>query len=75
MTPLALTVVCFVIAVVSVIAGVVWLALPLFVLALVALVWTIVSFARGTATRPVMHRTRDPELLGPGGADDPDRSR
>ena len=75
MTPLALTVVSFVIALIAVIAGIPWLALVFFVVGVIAFVWMLVSFARGTATKPVFHRTRDPELLGPGGADDPDRSR
>jgi hypothetical protein len=72
MTPLALTVILFVAAIVCVLVGAAWLALPVFVLALAALVWAIVVFARGEGGLPATRRTRDPELLGPGGPDDPD---
>lgn len=74
MTPLTLTVVSIVIVIVSVLAGIPWLALIFFVVGVLALVWTLISFARGTAMKPVFHRTRDVELLGPGGPDDPDRT-
>lgn len=72
MTPLALTVVLFVVGFLMIITGLAWLALPFFVLAVVALVWGLVTLARGETQMPVMHRTRKPELLGPGGPDDPD---
>lgn len=72
MTPLALTVLLVVLGFLAVVVGLAWLAVPLWVLAVVALIWTIVVFARGGGTKPVLHRTREPELLGPGGPDDPD---
>jgi hypothetical protein len=72
MTPLALTVVLVAAAIVCVLLGAAWLALPIFVLALVALAWAALVFARGDGRMPATHRTRDPELLGPGGPDDPD---
>jgi hypothetical protein len=72
MTPLALTVVLVAAAIVSVLVGAAWLAIPIFVLALAAFAWAVVVFARGEGGMPATHRTRDPELLGPGGPDDPD---
>jgi hypothetical protein len=72
MTPLALTVVLLGAAIVCVLLGAAWLALPIFALSLAALVWAAVVFARGEGGLPATHRTRDPELLGPGGPDDPD---
>ena len=72
MTPLALTVILFVAAIVCVLLGAAWLAVPVFVLALVALAWAALVFARGDGGMPATRRTRDPQLLGPGGPDDPD---
>ena len=72
MTPLALSVLLVVAAIVCVLIGAAWLAVPVFVLALVALIWGIVVFVRTGARMPATHRTRKPELLGPGGPDDPD---
>jgi hypothetical protein len=72
MTPLALTVLLGGSAIVAVLVGAAWLAVPIFVLALAALAWTIVVFARGEGGMPATERTRDPQLLGPGGPDDPD---
>lgn len=72
MTPLALTLVLVGAAIVCVLLGAAWLAVPMFVLALAALIWAIVVLARGKGRMPATHRTREPELLGPGGPDDPD---
>lgn len=72
MTPLALTLVLVGAAIVCVLLGAAWLAVPMFVLALAALIWAIVVLARGEGRMPATHRTREPELLGPGGPDDPD---
>jgi hypothetical protein len=72
MTPLAVFVITLVIAILTMFTGLAWIAAPLFVLAFFALVWAIVVLARGGAQKPVMHRTRDAQLLGPGGPDDPD---
>ena len=72
MTPLGVTVILFVLAILFSFTGLAWIALPLYVLAVIALVWFIVVLVRGGPMKPVMHRTRDPELLGPGGPDDPE---
>jgi hypothetical protein len=73
MTSIALTVVLIVLGVILALTAVVWLAVPVFVFALIALVWVFIAYSRrGTSKQPVMHRTEDPELLGPGGPDDPD---
>jgi hypothetical protein len=72
MTPLALTVLLFVLGILAAFTGLAWIAVPLFVLALVALIWAVIVLVRGGTQKPVMHRTREPELLGPGGPDDPD---
>jgi hypothetical protein len=72
MTPLGVTVILFVLAILFSFTGLAWIALPLYVLAVLALIWFIVTLVRGGPMKPVMHRTHDPELLGPGGPDDPD---
>jgi hypothetical protein len=51
MTPLALTVLLVVLGTLSVVTGLMWLAVPLFVLAVAALTWTIVVFASGGPER------------------------
>jgi hypothetical protein len=71
-TALAVTVILFVLAILFSFTGLAWIALPLYVLAVIALIWFIVTLRSGGPVKPVMHRTRDPELLGPGGPDDPD---
>jgi hypothetical protein len=38
-------------------------------------IWLLAAFARGQTPGRAARRTREPELLGPGGADDPDRGR
>jgi hypothetical protein len=72
MTPLAVTVLLVILGFLSIVTGLAWLAVPLWVLAFVSLIWTIVVLARGGTETPVLHRTRKPELLGPGGPDDPE---
>jgi hypothetical protein len=71
-TPLAVAVVLLVLAILASLTGLAWIAIPLFVLAIGAFIWAAVVLVRGGPVKPVMHRTRDPELLGPGGPDDPD---
>ena len=72
MTSIAMTIILIVLGVILALTTVVWLAVPVFVFALIALVWTLIAFSRGKTEKVVMHRTQDPELLGPGGPDDPD---
>jgi hypothetical protein len=43
------------------------------VIAVAAAIWLIASFARGQTPGRAVRRTEHPELLGPGGPDDPDR--
>lgn len=45
------------------------------VLAVGAAIWLIAALARGQSPGRVARRTETPELLGPGGPDDPDRGR
>jgi hypothetical protein len=71
-TPLAVSVVLFVLAILASLTGLAWIAVPLFVLAILALIWFVVVLVRGGPIKPVLHRTREAELLGPGGPDDPD---
>jgi hypothetical protein len=73
MTPLLLAIILLIAAVVTVILGLPFLAVALFVFAVLAFTWSIVVFARGGRVVPEGHRTEKPELLGPGGPDDPDR--
>jgi hypothetical protein len=72
MTPLALAIILFVAALLSLILGLPFLTIALFVFAVLAFIWAIVTFMRGGRVTPVTHRTEKPELLGPGGPDDPD---
>jgi hypothetical protein len=72
MTSLALTVILIVVGVILALTTVVWLAVPVFLFALIALIWAIVAVSRGRTQKVVMHQTEDIELLGPGGPDDPD---
>ena len=71
MTSLALTVILIVVGVILALTTVVWLAVPVFLFALIALIWAIVAVSRGRTQKVVMHQTEDVELLGPGGPDDP----
>ena len=48
--------------------------IPLGIAALVG-VWLVLSLAGGVTPSQAMRRTRKHEFFGPGGPDDPDRSR
>ncbi len=72
MTSLAITVVLIVLGVILALTAVAWLAVPVFVFALIALIWALIAISRGRTQKVVMHQTHDAELLGPGGPDDPD---
>jgi hypothetical protein len=74
MTPMLLTLLLLVAAIVTAVTGLGWVAVPLFALAVACFIWAIVVFFRGGGQMPATHRTRKPELLGPGGPDDPDRA-
>lgn len=73
MTPLALAILLLIAAFLSLIIALPFLSIALFVLAALAFIWAIVTFSRGDRVVPTGHRTRKPELLGPGGPDDPER--
>jgi hypothetical protein len=45
------------------------------VLAVGVAIWLIAALARGLTPGRAARRTETPELLGPGGPDDPDRGR
>ena len=45
------------------------------ILALLYLGWLLATMASGRTPGSTLRRTRRPELLGPGGPDDPDRTR
>ena len=72
MTPFALTGLLVVLGILAALVGLAWIAVPLFVLAVIALVWGLFVLVGSGPKTPVLHRTRKPELLGPGGPDDPD---
>jgi hypothetical protein len=72
MTPLLLAIILVIAGVVSLVIGLPFLTLALFFFAALAFLWAIVAFMRGERSTPVAHRTEKPELLGPGGPDDPD---
>ncbi len=71
MTPLFVAFALVVVGFLTILTGLAWISIPFFVLAVVAFVWAVVVIMRGEGL-PVTHRTRKPELLGPGGPDDPD---
>lgn len=73
MTPLALGVLLIVLGFLAILTGLAWVAVPLWILGIAALIWGAVVFVRGGRSTPVTHRTRKAELLGPGGPDDPER--
>jgi hypothetical protein len=54
--------------------GVGWLALAPLLVALLVLGWFAFAFVAGTTPRSAVRRTKRPELLGPGGPDDPNRA-
>jgi hypothetical protein len=45
------------------------------VLAILCLGWMLLTLGSGRSPAGVLRRTRRPQLLGPGGPDDPDRDR
>jgi hypothetical protein len=45
------------------------------VIAVGVVIWLVVALARGQTPGRVARRAGTPELLGPGGPDDPDRGR
>ena len=73
MTPLAIAILLVIVGFLSLLIGLPFLTIALFILAALAFVWAIVTFSRGERVAPVAHRTQKPELLGPGGPDDPER--
>jgi hypothetical protein len=52
-----------------------WIVILPVLIGLAALVWAVTAFAKGQSPSDLLRRTRRPELLGPGGPDDPDRGR
>lgn len=53
--------------------GAAWLAIVPLVLALAVIVWGAVTVASGRRPASELRHVESPELLGPGGPDDPDR--
>jgi hypothetical protein len=72
LTPLLLAVVLVVVAVVTAVVALPWIAVPAFVLAVLAVIWAGIGFFRGGGPVTEVRRARKAELLGPGGPDDPD---
>lgn len=72
LTPLFLAVVLVVIAVITAVVALPWIAAPAFVLAVLALIWAGIGFFRGGGPVTEVREARKAELLGPGGPDDPD---
>ena len=52
-----------------------WIVVIPVLLALVVFAWMGTAFVLGRAPSDMVRRTRRADLLGPGGADDPDRGR
>jgi len=52
-----------------------WIVVIPALLALAIVVWMGTAFVLGRAPSDIVRRTRRPELLGPGGPDDPERGR
>jgi hypothetical protein len=75
MTPLAIAILLVIVGFLSLVIGLPFLTIALFILAALAFVWALVTFMRGDRREvvPTTHRTQKPELLGPGGPDDPER--
>jgi hypothetical protein len=57
----------------TVVLGVGWLAIIPLLLAIAAFVWGGITIASGRTPARAVRQTDSPELLGPGGPDDPDR--
>ncbi|HEV8462920.1 MAG TPA: hypothetical protein VGQ38_19700 [Gaiellaceae bacterium] len=73
MTPLAIAILLVIVGFLSLLLGLPFLTIALFILAALAFIWALVTFMRGDRVVPTGHRTQKPELLGPGGPDDPER--
>jgi hypothetical protein len=72
-TLLIAAVVLVLLALLTVLVGLPFLALALFVVAVAAAILGAIGLSREGGTRaPTGHRTRKPTLLGPGGPDDPE---
>jgi len=65
----------FIAAALAAVLGVGWLALLPLVLALAVAAWGGATVASGRTPGTALRRTHRPELLGPGGPDDPDATR
>ena len=52
-----------------------WIVIVPAVLGAAFVAWLATAFVRGRAPSDMLRRTRRPELLGPGGPDDPERGR
>jgi hypothetical protein len=52
-----------------------WIVIIPVLVALAVLAWTGTAFVMGRTPSDMVRRARRPELLGPGGPDDPDRLR
>ena len=71
----------FAFVVLAIIAGICFViglapvAIIAIVLAVVAGIWALVALAFGVTPGRAIRHTSKPELLGPGGPDDPDRGR
>jgi hypothetical protein len=71
MTPVGLAILLVIVAIVIGAVGLPWVSAGLIVIALIALIIGLVGLRKG-GPREVTQRTDPPDLLGPGGADDPD---
>jgi hypothetical protein len=52
-----------------------WLVIIPALVAFGVFIWVATGFVLGRTPSDMLRRTRRPELLGPGGPDDPERSR
>jgi hypothetical protein len=71
MTPIGMAVLLVIVAIIIGAVGLPWISAGLIVIALIALIVGLVGTRKG-GPREVTQRTDPPDLLGPGGADDPD---
>ncbi len=72
MTVLLVAVLLLVAAGLAAVLGAGWLAVLPFLLALGVGAWFVLTLAGGSTPGSAVRRTEHPELLGPGGPDDPD---
>ncbi|HVV57362.1 MAG TPA: hypothetical protein VHC45_03290 [Gaiellaceae bacterium] len=72
MTPLLLGILLVVIAVITAVVALPWVAVPLFVIGVLMLIWAAIGLFRGGGPVTEVRHARKAELLGPGGPDDPD---